>query len=164
MPINSDLVGRGKRYRWNIIPGRPGLSNSGYYTEDVSSFLDHHLQPLAKAVKSYIKNTNDFLTRSPFSNNVALWHSFMCYECWRLINKYIAWCGSVCLKKTAGKPKRKIQYEAVSENNKIFTLGKKTFKYFAYGRKYNINMNINRIYGGSILTTSFSCASMSQVN
>ena len=43
-------------------------------------------------------------------------------------------------------------------------LSKKTFKYFAYGRKYNINMNINRIYGGSILTTSFSCASMSQVN
>ena len=29
------------------VPGRPVISNSGYYTENISSFLDHHLQPLA---------------------------------------------------------------------------------------------------------------------
>ena len=33
---------------------------SGYYTENISSFLDHHLQPLA-LIKSYIKNTTKFL-------------------------------------------------------------------------------------------------------
>ena len=41
--------------------GRPVISNCGYYTENISSFLDFHLQPLAKEVKSYIKDTNDFL-------------------------------------------------------------------------------------------------------
>ena len=44
-------------------PGRPVISNSGYYTENISSFLDHHLQPLAQAVKSYIKDTNQFLKK-----------------------------------------------------------------------------------------------------
>ena len=43
------------------VPGRPVIPNSGYYTEIISSFLDHHLQPLAQAVKSYIKDTNKFL-------------------------------------------------------------------------------------------------------
>ena len=44
--------------RLHNVPGRPVISNSGYYTENISSFLDHHLQPLAQAVKSYIKDTN----------------------------------------------------------------------------------------------------------
>ena len=34
-----------------------------YYTENISSFLDHHLQPLAQPVKSYIKDTNEFLKK-----------------------------------------------------------------------------------------------------
>ena len=29
----------------------------------ISAFLDFHLQPLAQAVKSYIKDTNDFLNK-----------------------------------------------------------------------------------------------------
>ena len=45
------------------VPGRPVISNCGYYTENISSFLDFHLQPIAKKVKSYIKDTNDFLKR-----------------------------------------------------------------------------------------------------
>ena len=45
------------------IPGRPVISNCGYYTENISSFLDFHLQPLAREVKSYIKDTNDFLKK-----------------------------------------------------------------------------------------------------
>ena len=32
-------------------------------TENISSFLDFHLQPLAREVKSYIKDTNDFLKK-----------------------------------------------------------------------------------------------------
>ena len=48
-----------KIHKWlHNVPGRPVISNSGYYTENISSFLDHHLQPLAQAVKSYIKDTN----------------------------------------------------------------------------------------------------------
>ena len=37
------------------VPGRPVISNCGFYTENISSFLDFHLQPLAQKVNSYIK-------------------------------------------------------------------------------------------------------------
>ena len=49
--------------RLNSIPGRPVISNSGFYTENFSEFLDFHLQPLAKSVRSYIKDTNHFLQK-----------------------------------------------------------------------------------------------------
>ena len=42
------------------VPGRPVISNCGFYNENISSFLDFHLQPLAQKVKSYIKDTNHF--------------------------------------------------------------------------------------------------------
>ena len=47
--------------RLHNVPGRLVISNCGFYTEDISSFLDYHLEPLAQKVKSYIKNTNHFL-------------------------------------------------------------------------------------------------------
>ena len=50
--------------RLHNVPGRPVISNSGYYTENISTFLDHHLEPLDQAVKSYIKDTNEFLKSS----------------------------------------------------------------------------------------------------
>ena len=46
--------------RLHDVPGRPVILNCFFYTENISSFLDHHLQPLAKKVKSYIKDTNHF--------------------------------------------------------------------------------------------------------
>ena len=49
--------------RLHDVPGRPVISNCGYYTENISSFLHYHLQPLAQKVKSYIKDTNHFLDR-----------------------------------------------------------------------------------------------------
>ena len=49
--------------RLSNVPGRPVISNCGYYTENISSFLDFHLQPIAKKVKSYIKDPNDFLKK-----------------------------------------------------------------------------------------------------
>ena len=49
--------------RLHNVPGRPAISNCGYYTENISSFLDYHLQPLAKKVESYIKDTNHFLKK-----------------------------------------------------------------------------------------------------
>ena len=45
------------------IPGRPVISNCGFYTKNISSFLDFHLQPLAQKIKSYIKDTNHFLRK-----------------------------------------------------------------------------------------------------
>ena len=49
--------------RLHSVPGRPVISNSGFFTENISAFVDHHLQPLAKQVKSFIKDTNDFLCK-----------------------------------------------------------------------------------------------------
>ena len=45
------------------VPGRPVISNCGFYTENISSFLDFHLQLLAQKVKSNIKDTNHFLKK-----------------------------------------------------------------------------------------------------
>ena len=44
--------------RLHDVPGRPVISNCGYYTKNISSFLDYRLQPLAQKVKSHIKDTN----------------------------------------------------------------------------------------------------------
>lgn len=45
------------------MPGRPVISNSGFYTENVSSFIEYHVKPFAQKAKSYIKDTNDFLCK-----------------------------------------------------------------------------------------------------
>ena len=49
--------------RLRNVSGRPVVLNCGFYTENISSFLDYHLQPLAQKVKSYIKDTNHFLNK-----------------------------------------------------------------------------------------------------
>ena len=47
--------------RLENVPERPVISNCALYTENISAFLDFHLHPLTRKVKSYIKDTNDFL-------------------------------------------------------------------------------------------------------
>ena len=49
--------------RLYYVPGRPVISNSGYYTENISTFLEYYLEPISQKVKSYIKDTNDFLRK-----------------------------------------------------------------------------------------------------
>ena len=49
--------------RLNNVPGRPTISNCGYYTENISAYFGFDLQPLAQAVKLFIKDTNDFLNK-----------------------------------------------------------------------------------------------------
>ena len=49
--------------RLHDVPGRPAISNSSYYTENISSFVEFHLKPLAQKVQSYITDTNDFLKK-----------------------------------------------------------------------------------------------------
>ena len=43
------------------VPGRPVISGYGFYTENIPAFLDYRLKPIAMQVKSFIKDTNDFL-------------------------------------------------------------------------------------------------------
>ena len=50
--------------RLHNVPGRPVISSCGFYTENISSFLDHHLQPIAQKVNSFIKDTNNFFTEN----------------------------------------------------------------------------------------------------
>ena len=63
--------------RLHNVPGRPVISNSSYFTENISSFLDFHLKPLAQKVKSYIQDTNDFLKKianlPPLPDDLILW-------------------------------------------------------------------------------------------
>ena len=49
--------------RLNNVPDRPVISNCGYYTENISAFFDFYLQPFRQAVKSYIKDKNDYLDK-----------------------------------------------------------------------------------------------------
>ena len=49
--------------RLRNVPGRPVISNCGYYTKNISPFSDYHLQPPAKKVQSYIKDTHNFLKK-----------------------------------------------------------------------------------------------------
>ena len=49
--------------RLHYVPGRPVTSNCSYYTKNISSVLDYHLQPLAHKVKLYIKYTNYLLSK-----------------------------------------------------------------------------------------------------
>ena len=42
------------------FPGRLVISNYSYYAKNKYFFLDFHLRPLGREVKSYIKDTNDF--------------------------------------------------------------------------------------------------------
>ena len=49
--------------RLENVPERPVISNCRSYIENISAFLDFHLQPLAGEVKSHIKDTNDFMKK-----------------------------------------------------------------------------------------------------
>ena len=49
--------------RLHNVPGRPVISNCGYYMVKILSFLDYHLQPLARKVESYNTDKNHFLRK-----------------------------------------------------------------------------------------------------
>ena len=55
LPNNHELL--------HNIPGRPVISNYRFHTENISSFVDYHLQPIAQKVNSFIKDTNHFLRK-----------------------------------------------------------------------------------------------------
>ena len=45
------------------MPGRPVISNSGFYTENISFFIEYHLKPLSQHFKSYIRDRNEFFSK-----------------------------------------------------------------------------------------------------
>ena len=45
------------------VKGRQVISNSGTITEHISEYLDDHLNPLVSQSRSYVKDTNHFLSR-----------------------------------------------------------------------------------------------------
>ena len=49
--------------RLHNVVGRPVICNSGFFTENISAFLEYHLKPLSQKVKSCIKDTNGFLKK-----------------------------------------------------------------------------------------------------
>ena len=49
--------------RSHNVPGRPVISNCELYTENISSFLDHHLEPIAQKVNPFIKDTSHFFQK-----------------------------------------------------------------------------------------------------
>ena len=51
----------------------PVISNCAFYTENVSSFLDYHLQTLAEKVTSYIKDANQFLNIVKKTRKFSAW-------------------------------------------------------------------------------------------
>ena len=60
----------------NELPANKNfIVNSGYYTENISAFLEFHLKSLAQKVKSYIKDTT-FLRKvaslSPLPDDIIL--------------------------------------------------------------------------------------------
>ena len=58
------------------MPERPVFPNLGFYTEKISSFIEYHLKPPVQNVKSYIRDTNFFLSKLasflPFLDDVIL--------------------------------------------------------------------------------------------
>ena len=45
------------------IPGQPVVSSIDCHTNKLSKFVDHYLQPHAKALPSYVKETTDFINK-----------------------------------------------------------------------------------------------------
>lgn len=60
--------------RLSNIPGRPVISNCGTSTEKASEFLDHHLKPIMKAGKSYIRDTGHF---TPASHTMMVYAPYL---------------------------------------------------------------------------------------
>ena len=132
--------------RLHNVPGRPVISNSGYYTENISSFLDHHLQPLAQAVKSYIKDTNEFLKKLRSlpklpddiilctMDVVELYPNIPHEECLSALRKRLE-----TRKEKYVSTDTIIDFAEVVLKNNIFTFGKKTLKqkrWTAIGTKF----------------------------
>ena len=53
------------------VPGRSVILNCCYYIENITPFLDFHLQTLARKVKSYIKDAIVFFEKTPLFTKLS---------------------------------------------------------------------------------------------
>ena len=44
-------------------PGCPVVSSINCHTANISKYVDYHLQPIVKQIPSYVKDTNDFISK-----------------------------------------------------------------------------------------------------
>ena len=44
-------------------PGRPVVSSIDSHTSKISKYVDYHIQPIAKVIKSYVQDTSDFIEK-----------------------------------------------------------------------------------------------------
>ena len=49
------------------MPGRPIVSVTGHPTEKISEVIDLHLRPHAENLPSYLRDTTDYLNKTPSS-------------------------------------------------------------------------------------------------
>ena len=52
-------------------PGRPVISSSNCCTSRISEFVDYYLQPEVKKLKSYVKDTTDFIKKIEAMDHVG---------------------------------------------------------------------------------------------
>ena len=53
------------------IPGRPVISSVNCHTSRISEFVDYYLQPEVKKLKSYVKDTPDFIKKIEAIDHVS---------------------------------------------------------------------------------------------
>ena len=167
------------------------ISNCGYYTENISPFLYFNLQPLAQAVKSYIKDTNDFLNKLRSLPKLPSEIILCTVDVVGLYPNIPHEEGLSALRKRLDNRKEKyISTDTLCDlakvvlKNNIFKFSKKIFKQkrgTAIGTKFAPPYSIlfmaeleekipvrkqilNLIYGGGILTIYFSFGSMEKKN
>ena len=52
-------------------PGRPVISSVNCHTSRISEFVDYYLQPEVKKLKSYVKDTTDFIKKIEAIDHVS---------------------------------------------------------------------------------------------
>ena len=52
-------------------PGRPGISSVNCHTSRISECVDYYLQPEVKKLKSYVKDTTDFIKKIEAIDHVS---------------------------------------------------------------------------------------------
>ena len=52
-------------------PGTPVISSINSHTSSISEFVDYYLQPEVKKLKSYVKDTTDFIRKIEATDHIS---------------------------------------------------------------------------------------------
>ena len=121
--------------RLENVTGWPVISNCGFYTENISAFLDFYLQLLTREVKSYTKDTNDFLEKLRSLTDLPSDITLCSVDVAGLYRNIPHDEGLSALEKRLElKTEKKVTTSTLAElaevvlKNNVFTFGKKTVK------------------------------------